>query len=415
VRRHAIRGYPLPTMSSLLIQPFGGLAGDMFLAALLDLEDSRFTLEHLRSFCEELLPGEFRLDLERTSRRSIGATRLIVETPETNHPPHRHLSDLLALAHGARLSERGVQRVESALRAIGEAEARVHGVPVEQVHFHEVGAVDTIIDVCGAAFALDCLGVDEIFATAPFVGGGTVDCAHGTMPVPVPAVVEIMGTRAMLRGSDGGERLTPTGAAILASWTSEAPAEQFFSASATGYGAGAKDPQVGRPNLTSVALGEAAGADRTEPLIELAVNLDDATGEELGLLLEGLREAGALDVWCTPIQMKKGRPGQLIGMLAPASCERALARVVFGRSPSLGLRSFPVQRIECGREFFSVEVAGRTVRIKCRVRPADCPEGAGFDLSPEYEDLAAIARETGQSLRELEALALRAARDQRSA
>jgi pyridinium-3,5-bisthiocarboxylic acid mononucleotide nickel chelatase len=400
-------------MSSLLIQPFGGLAGDMFLAALLDLGDPRFTLEDLRAFCEELLPGEFRLEAERTSRRSIGATRLIVETPETAHPPHRHLSDLLALAHGARLSERGITRVETALRAIGEAEARVHGVPVEEVHFHEVGAVDTIIDVCGAAFALDRLGVDEVFATVPFVGGGTVDCAHGTMPVPVPAVVEIMASRSMLRATEGGERLTPTGAAILASWTREAPDELAFSSTATGYGAGTKDPQEGRPNLTSVALGTTTASIRTDPLLEFAVNLDDATGEELGLLLEGLREAGALDVWCTPIQMKKGRPGQLIGMLAPASCERDLARVVFGRSPSLGMRSYPVQRVECGREFFSVEVAGRTVRIKRRVRPADCPEGAGFDFSPEYDDLAAIARETGQSLRELEALALEAARDQR--
>lgn len=401
-------------MTSLLIQPFGGLAGDMFLAALLDLGDPRFTLRHLQEFCQELLPGEFELAAERTMRRSIGATRLIVETPETAHPPHRHLSDLLALANGARLSATGVQRVEAALRAIGEAEARVHGVPVEDVHFHEVGAVDTIIDVCGAAFALDCLGVDRIFATAPFVGGGTVDCAHGTMPVPVPAVVELMGSRPMLRATDGGERLTPTGAAILASWTLPAPNEFAFSATATGYGAGTKDPREGRPNLTMVSLSEAS-AECTEALLEFAVNLDDATGEELGLLLEGLREAGALDVWCTPIQMKKGRPGHLVGMLAPASSERALARIVFGRSPSLGLRSYPVRRIECDREFFSVELAGRAVRIKRRVRPADAPEGAGFDLSPEFDDLAAIARETGQSLRELEALALAAARDQRRA
>lgn len=401
-------------MTSLLIQPFGGLAGDMFLAALLDLGDPRFTLRHLQEFCQELLPGEFELAAERTMRRSIGATRLIVETPETAHPPHRHLSDLLVLANGARLSATGVQRVEAALRAIGEAEARVHGVPVEDVHFHEVGAVDTIIDVCGAAFALDCLGVDRIFATAPFVGGGTVDCAHGTMPVPVPAVVELMGSRPMLRATDGGERLTPTGAAILASWTLPAPNEFAFSATATGYGAGTKDPREGRPNLTMVSLSEAS-AECTEALLEFAVNLDDATGEELGLLLEGLREAGALDVWCTPIQMKKGRPGHLVGMLAPASSERALARIVFGRSPSLGLRSYPVRRIECDREFFSVELAGRAVRIKRRVRPADAPEGAGFDLSPEFDDLAAIARETGQSLRELEALALAAARDQRRA
>lgn len=400
-------------MSHLLIQPFGGLAGDMFLAALLDLRDPRFTLEKLRAFCEDLLPGEFLLAAERTSRRSIGATHLIVETPETAHPPHRHLSDLLALAHGARLSAVGVKRVESALRAIGEAEARVHGVPVEHVHFHEVGAVDTIIDICGAAFALDCLEVEVLYATAPFVGGGTVDCAHGTMPVPVPAVVQMMGERSMLHGTEGGERLTPTGAAILAAWTLEAPDEFPFRALATGYGAGTRDPQTGRPNLTSVALSNGS-AESTEGLREFAVNLDDATGEELALLLEGLREAGAVDVWCTPILMKKGRPGQLVGILAPAACERALARVVFGRSPSLGMRSYPVSRVECGREFFSVEVGGRIVRIKRRVRPADAPEGAGFDLSPEFDDLAAIARETGQSLRELEALALAAARDQRS-
>ncbi|MCA8981186.1 MAG: nickel pincer cofactor biosynthesis protein LarC [Planctomycetes bacterium] len=398
-------------MASLLIQPFGGMAGDMFLAALLDLGDPRFTLEHLREFCQHLLPGEFELSAERTQRGSIGATRVIVETPETAHPPHRHLSDLLALANGARLSERGVCRVELALRAIGEAEARVHGVPVESVHFHEVGAVDTIIDVCGAAYALDRLEVDELWSTAPFVGGGTVDCAHGTMPVPVPAVVEIMGARPMLRAAAGGERLTPTGAAILAAWTEEAPDEHAFRAAATGYGAGTKDPRDGRPNLTSVALSNESAA-QSAPLLEFAVNLDDTTGEELGLLLEGLRDAGALDVWCTSIQMKKGRPGHLVGMLAPASCERALARVVFGRSPSLGLRSYPVRRVECAREVFSVELLGRSVRVKRRIRPDDAPEGAGFDLSPEFDDLAAIARETGKSLRELEAAALAAAREQ---
>jgi len=403
----------LGAMRTLLIQPFGGLAGDMFLAALLDLGDPRFDLERLTAFCEGLVPGEFQLRAERTMRRSIAATHLDVVTSESEHPPHRHLSDLLALAERADLGATGMRRVESALRAIGEAEARVHGVALDEVHFHEVGAVDTIIDVCGAAFALECLEVDTLLATPAFTGGGTVDCAHGTMPVPVPAVVEIMGARPMIRGDAGGERLTPTGAAILAAWTEPAPAELAFSAQATGYGAGTKDPAEGRANLTSVAL-STAGGEPTSPLLEFAVNLDDATGEELGLLLEGLREAGALDVWCTPIQMKKGRPGVLVGMLAPAARERELARVVFGRSPSLGLRSYPVQRIECDRESFEVQLEGMTVRIKRRVRPGDAPEGSGFDLSPEYEDLAAIARTTGQSLRELESLALAAARAQAS-
>lgn len=406
-------------MTRLCIQPFGGFAGDIFLASLLDLEDPRFTLSDLRAFCETLVPGEFTLGASRTKRGSIEALHLDVRTPETAHPPHRHLADLLELTEGADLSERARARVHDALRAIGEAEAKVHGVTIDDVHFHEVGAVDTIIDVCGAAFALEKLEVDELCATPPYVGGGTVDCAHGTMPVPVPAVVELMQGRAMVRDTAGGERLTPTGAAILARWTTEMPGASPFAAERHGYGAGTRDPKHGPPNLASVALASSspsiaapASSDAVDTLREYAVNLDDATGEELGHLLDGLRDAGAIDAWCAPVQMKKGRPGVVVSWLAPASAEADLARVVFGRSPTLGLRSHAVTRVECARAFLDVDLDGDRVRVKQRVRPAWATEGAGYDLSPEYDDLAAIARRTGASLRELEARAIDAARDQ---
>lgn len=399
-------------MSTLLIEPFGGMAGDMLLAALLDLGDPRFSLARLEALARELVPGECELALERASRGGIAASRLIVRTAESDDPPHRHFADLEELVQRSSLPERGRRRALAVLWRIALAEGRVHELPPEEVHFHEIGAVDTLIDVCGSALALELLGVERVLATAPLVGEGRVRCAHGEMPVPVPAVSELLMGLPFEHGGGPGERLTPTGAALLVEWAGAFGPAGAFEASAIGYGAGARDPESPPANLVRVQLGRAGEGPARAAAFELAVQLDDANGEEIAFCVEGLRAAGALDVWTSAVQMKKGRPGVLISALCRAQQRARLESVILECTPSLGLRWTAVERLECAREEIVVELEGERVRVKRRFRPAlpgSSPPGER-DLSPEHDDLARIAERTGASLRELERRAIEAAR-----
>jgi uncharacterized protein (TIGR00299 family) protein len=413
-------------MATLYIEPFGGMAGDMLLAALCDLGDPRFGLADLEALVRELVPGECVLSLERAWRGNLSGALLDVRTDESADPPHRHHADLvLLLGRAHSLSDAARARAGRVLWRIAEAEARVHGTTPDEIHFHEVGAVDTLVDVAGAALALERLGVTRVVAHAPLAGGGTVDCAHGRMPVPTPAVAELLRGRAMTIGGEG-ERLTPTGAALLAELVPEFGTPGGFRAERVGYGAGHRDPETGPPNLVRVQLGELvdaedAGGLALVPAWQLEVQLDDVTGEELGLALEALRDAGALDVWAVPVQMKKGRPGTLVCALCRDEDRERLAACVFATTPTLGLRFVRVERVECARGTLTVELDGAPVRVKVRERPAlvDGLRGGLLggnalderDLSPEHDDLAALAAATGASLRALERRAIAAALD----
>lgn len=394
----------------LLIEPSGGLAGDMFLAALLDLEHEAFTFADLESLARALVPEDLRLTCERAERGGFAVRVLSVETAESADPPHRHLADLLAIVEASPLGPAARARAERILRRIAEAEARVHGIDVEEVHFHEVGAVDTLVDVCGAVLALERLGVERVLATTPYVGGGTVRCAHGELPVPAPGTAELLRGLPQRRGP-GGERVTPTGAALLAELVETFEPEEELVVERQGHGGGQREPELGPANLVRVSLARArpAGAGRTV-VWQLECNLDDATGEELGFLAEELRAAGALDVWSVPAQMKKGRPGTLVQALARPEQRGALEEVLFARTPTLGLRWIRCERRECAREELVVELHGRPVRVKRRLRPGEPP--SELDLSPEHDDLAALARTTGRELRTLERAAIELARAQ---
>ncbi|MDE0892076.1 MAG: nickel pincer cofactor biosynthesis protein LarC [Planctomycetota bacterium] len=397
-----------PDMTTLYIEPFGGFAGDMFLGALLDLGDERFGFSQLESLAAELVGEECELEHERTRRGSIAGTHFTLRTVESADPPHRHLSDLIELLGRASLSELTRSRCVKALTLLAEAEARVHDIPVEQVHFHEVGAVDTLVDIAGAMLALELLDVTRVHASAPLVGEGTVRCAHGEMPVPAPAVAELLRGVEYLTGG-GCERLTPTGACVLMTIVDEWAAPAAFRLARAGYGAGTKDPSVGPPNLCRVQLAledsERTGRALTR-VWQVECNLDDTTGEELGWCLSGLREAGALDVWSVPVGMKKGRPGVVVCALSRAGDRPAIEEVLFSRTPTLGLRWRELERSECERDQLEVEVLGRTVRVKRRLGGASVGVA---DLSPEQDDLEALARETGLPLREVGRLAIEAA------
>ncbi|HEV8114182.1 MAG TPA: nickel pincer cofactor biosynthesis protein LarC [Planctomycetota bacterium] len=391
-------------MATLYLEPHSGMAGDMLLAALLDLGDPRFVLGDLEELAHALVPGECTLSLETAWRGNLSGKLLAVRTPESSQLPHRGYADLARIVDVSPLSATGRARAKAVLRRIAVAEATVHGTTPEEIHFHEIGAVDTLVDVCGAVFALERLAVDCVVSAPPATGVGTVRCAHGEMPVPVPAVAELLRGKPHVLGGGSGERLTPTGAAILVEIAASFEPPGAFVAERIGYGAGARDPADGPPNVLRVQLGsEVAGATSARAWL-LEVNLDDVTGEELAHAARALRDAGALDVWTTPVQMKKDRPGVVLSALCRAEKKPELERVLFEETPTLGLRWTECQRVECGRRTIDVQLGGVRVRVKVRERPAypgASPPGER-DLSPEHDDLARAASAAGLSLREAE-------------
>lgn len=415
---------------ALFVEPFGGMAGDMFLAALLDLGDERFQLADLQAFADAIVPGEARLTSEVVWRGSLSGSHLEVETPETNSAPHRGLAELAEIVDRSPLSESARGFTMRVLHRIAVAEGRVHGCSPEEVHFHEVGAVDTIVDVGGAALALDRLGVKQAFATPPILGSGTVRCAHGEMPVPAPATAELLRGLPHVLGGGGGERCTPTGAAVLVELCALgregedpptfAPPAMHWRTSAVGYGAGTRDPREGPPNLLRVQLGAVeARPDTTgrpdvdaEAVDELRVNIDDMTPEEIGDLVVGLREAGALEVWTSAVAMKKDRPAAIVTALVRTAQRAALVAVLFERSSTFGVRWSRVERIEAGRRHHTVEVEGVSIRVKVRDRPAYAGRSAAGDrdLFCEHDDVVALARKLDVPLREAHARALIAGR-----
>ena len=385
-------------MSTLVVEPCGGIAGDMFLAALCALGDPRFGIEELRGLARELVPGEAQLELTRVKRGGLAAAHLSVRSGEAH--AHRNLAQLTELLAASSLPPRALERARGALVALAQAEARVHGVGVEEVHFHEVGAVDTLIDLGGAALALERLGVTRLLASEPLLGEGSVECAHGILPVPVPAVSALLEGRRVVRGG-GFERTTPTGAAILAAWTEELRPGTSLVAGPVGYGAGTREASEGPPNLLRVELcpapadgrdGEESGGERWTRVWELAVNLDDMTPQDIGFALGELREAGALEAWAVPVQMKKDRPGVVLCALCRDAARQSLERAVFRTTSTLGLRWTVCERRELARRTIEVELDGFTIRVKVR---GDDPGPA--DYAPEYDDLVRAARLLGVS------------------
>jgi uncharacterized protein (TIGR00299 family) protein len=398
---------------TLFVEPFAGMAGDMFLAALLDLKDERFTLAHLRELAAALVPNEAQLETETVWRGSLSGLQLDVRTPDSGTMPHRGIAELEGLmARVPQLSDAARARARAVLWRIAVAEGRVHGCRPEEIHFHELGAVDSLIDVCGAVYGLERLGVRRVLSTPPLVGSGTVRCAHGEMPVPVPAVAELLRGHPHHLGG-GGERLTPTGAALLVELVEQFGSPGDFVTDAVGYGAGHRDPREGPPNVLRVQLGRAV-AVRTRPEVwTLECNLDDMTGEELGFLLQRVRDAGALEAWSSPVSMKKDRPAVIVSALCRDAARAELERVLFDHSTALGVRWTRSERTECTRRDFTLEVDGQRVRGQRRVRPG-ADEGAADerDLAFEYDDLAALALARGISLREAESRVRRAALSQ---
>ena len=375
-------------MKALYFDCFSGAAGDMILGALIDVGASE---AEVRRALESLdLPG-WELSFEATTRAGLRATRARVEIAPD--PGARTYADIRSIIERAGLDAGVQRRALDAFRLLAEAEARVHGVEVEDVHLHEAGAVDAIVDIVGCSAALEDLG-PELVVTSPITTGrGMIPSAHGPIPIPAPAVVELLAGAPMVeRGTD--ELITPTGAAILAAASTRYGAMPAMTLAATGYGAGTRDPEV--PNVVRVLLGETEGDDSDVSALLIECNLDDMSPELVPYVIERLIATGAQDAWTTPIVMKKGRPALKLAVLTDSATVDALLEVLFTETTTLGLRMTPVAKRELEREWIDAEVEGYTVRVKIGRY-----EGRVTTASPEYEDALKVARLTGLPLKEV--------------
>ncbi len=374
-------------MAVLWVDAQAGLAGDMLCAALLDAGAA--TTEQLGAALGALGVEGWSLATERVQRGPFAATRFIVHDHTEDHHHHRHWPEIRGLIEASGLPTRVRERALAAFTALAEAEAGVHGVPLEHVAFHEVGAIDSIVDIVGACWLLDALDVDRIVATPLPLGSGTVDTAHGRLAIPVPATVALMARVGWPSFQDGvpGERVTPTGAALITALAEPGPMPSMRP-SAVGYGAGTRNPDA-IANVVRVVVGD-EGEGTAAWLDLIAAQVDDMPGEWVPPLLERLLEAGAADAWVTPVLMKKGRPGHLVQALADPDCAEAVGHALLRHASTFGVRRHRVRRTVLERSFETVDTPWGPVPVKLGHLA-----GAIVQRAPEYDVCSAHAREHG--------------------
>ncbi len=380
----------------LYLEPVGGIAGDMFLAAAVDLGVSARQLE---KGLESLGLPAWHLVATPAQRHTLSGVHVEVVVEEPLPAGHRPLSDILRRIESSTLPERAKGRARSLFLAIGRVEASIHGVPLEEVEFHEVGAVDSIVDVCGAALVLEYLGNPTVCCGPVPLGSGTVQTAHGRMPVPTPATLELLEGRAV-RFEGVGELTTPTGAALVRVLAQSGPPPELL-VERVGYGVGTRD-MADRPNVLRATLGQPTAAVETGTYV-LETNLDDCTPQLLATLVETLLARGALDAWVVPATMKKGRPGHLLGALVEGDKQKALVELVLRESTTLGVRSHRVERTVLDRHQVSVQTPHGPVRMKVGTW-----KGETLNAAPEYEDVRALALAAGVPVKVVWAEALAA-------
>jgi uncharacterized protein (TIGR00299 family) protein len=371
-------------MATLWIHPFNGIAGDMFLGALID---AGADADEIRSRLEALNVPEWDLRVESTMRNAIAAVNVHVDTTEGH--THRTAADIIAIVTDASVEPRVKQRAIAVFEALAAAEGAVHNLLPSDVHFHEVGGVDAIVDVVGACIALELLDVDDILVAPIAVGHGTVGSAHGRIPHPAPATTRLLDGWPVTGIDIDLELTTPTGAALATTLATSSGPMPSMTVKASGFGAGdAEPPSI--PNLLHVVLGDQAAVNE-DTLAVLETNVDDLTGELVAHTVSTLVQAGALDAWATPIVMKKGRPAQTISVLCEVSDSELLGQQLLRETGSLGFRTSTVLRTSVPRFIGEVEVDGHPIRIKTS------PDRT----KAEMDDVVATALETGRTAREI--------------
>jgi pyridinium-3,5-bisthiocarboxylic acid mononucleotide nickel chelatase len=366
----------------------------MLLAALLD---AGAQLETLRGVPAALGIDGVEIDVERVERQGIGAVHMRIEALHDHD--HRRYAEIRTLVEAADLSEPARARSLEAFRRLAEVEGGIHGVPPDDVHFHELGSLDTLVDVCGAFTLLEELAVERVVSSPLPFARGFVKAAHGVLPLPAPATLGLLEGAALVGVDTEMELVTPTGAAIAATVVEEWGALPPLTLQAVGYGAGTKD-LPDRPNILRVVLG-AEAARPAGRVVLLETNLDDFPPELVPDAVERCFEAGALDVWTVPVQMKKGRPGFVLSVLARPEAQGDVARVLLEETSALGVRVSRLDRYELEREERVVELHGGTVRVKVGLL-----DGRVVNVAPEHDDCAALARSTGRSVKSVWAEAL---------
>jgi pyridinium-3,5-bisthiocarboxylic acid mononucleotide nickel chelatase len=378
---------------------FSGISGDMTLGALID---AGCDVARLRSGLQALQVAGWELSAEKVWKNGMAATQAKVKTEDQQR--HRSLTDILDILERSRLDSEVRKRSAAIFQKLGEAEARVHDVALEKIHFHEVGAVDAIVDIVGACIGFGVLGIDK-FACSPLnVGGGTAKMAHGVLPVPAPATANLLQGKPTYSNGVQRELVTPTGAAIVSTLCDSFGPQPPMTVSAIGYGAGTVDLE-GQPNVLRIMIGEPAAntmAGYDEEVSVIEANLDDMNPQIYGYFLDRALAAGALDVYTTPVHMKKNRPGTLLTVLCKPRDANALTSLIFAETTTFGVRTTSAQRRILPREHVSVSTAFGDVRLKLsRVK------GRILHVSPEFEDCRKLALEKNVPLQQVINEALR--------
>jgi pyridinium-3,5-bisthiocarboxylic acid mononucleotide nickel chelatase len=370
-------------MKICYLDAFSGISGDMTVGALLD---AGAPSDALLAALHSLETGAW-FEVEKTVRGGVTASKFRVHVGE-EPAKHRHLSHILEMIDRAPLTPRAQAAASAVFLRLGEAEAGVHGVPIEKVHFHEVGAVDSIADIVGACVALDLLDVSEVHASAINVGSGTVQTEHGLLPVPAPATAALLTGKPIYSRGPEVELTTPTGAALAVTLASSFGPLPAMRISSIGHGAGDRDFKQ-HANVLRVLLGERRDVPEATLVSVIEANIDDSSPQVLGYALEKLMDAGALDAALSPLQMKKNRPGSLLRVIAKPEDQERLAQIIFAETSTLGLRIHAAERRVEHRSMIEVETPYGTIHGKVSAQGA---------FAPEFDDCKAIAQRTGTPL-----------------
>jgi uncharacterized protein (TIGR00299 family) protein len=407
---------------------FSGISGDMALGALLD---AGLPLGDLKAALGSLaLPG-VHIHADRVLRTGVAATKFKVHAHNGEHGhthghghtddhghshdhchddrhsasahPHRSLPEIFELIDSAALSAAGRERAKRMFRRLAEAEAAIHQMPVEQVHLHEVGAIDSIIDIVGAVFAMEWAGADRIVCSPLNVGGGMVRSAHGVFPVPAPATVKLLGDAPIYAGAVQKELVTPTGALIVTTYADAFGPVPSMAIERVGYGAGDRD-DPSTPNVLRVLIGRDAGvAPHAERVVVVECEIDDMNPQIFGIAMERLYAAGALEVFYVAVQMKKNRPGTLLTVVCRPADRAAIAEIIFRETTTIGLRYSEMNRECLDREHLAVETSLGSIRVKIASR-----DGRVLNAAPEFEDCAKAAAAHNLSVKEVQAIVMHA-------
>ncbi len=390
---------------------FSGASGDMVLGALLD---AGVPLDELRRALGSLAIDGASISAARVLRAGVSATKFIVDSHDHHHAhdhahehAHRSLADINKLIERSALSAKAQARAKALFQRLGEAEAAIHQIPVEKIHLHEVGALDSIIDIVGAVFALEWFAADRITASPLNVGGGMVNSAHGLFPVPAPATVKLLAGVPVYSSGVQAELVTPTGALLITGYATSFGPTPAMTIDRVGYGAGDRDlPST--PNVLRVLIGESSDQASTEPIVVLECEIDDMNPQIFGPVMDQLYAAGALEVYFASVQMKKNRPGTLLTILARPEQREAFTSIVFRETTTIGVRYHEVTRERLEREIVAIQTPIGSVRFKIARLG-----GAIMNAAPEFDDCLRIAAERGLPVKDVQAIATKAYLDEK--